>query len=196
LTIVVFIVAVAVFLVVWKLTASFAGTIFRFHLCTVPAVANFAIFLVSLISAAITTIPIAATNIIVVITESIALELGSATTLLEVVDTLITFLYVCAVLAFTLLAVFVIFGTATVASIPVATSDIVVIVTIAIAFPVGCTTTFADGFNTVVALSFVGAVLALAFLAKFVAVFWTTAITLVPVQPALLLSSSQNLSPT
>ena len=60
------------------------------------------------------------------ITEAVSLELGSATAFLEVVDTLITFLHVCAVLAFTLLAVFVIFGTATVASIPVATSVIAV----------------------------------------------------------------------
>ena len=44
--------------------------------------------------------------------------------ILEVVDTLITFLHVCAVLAFAFFAVFVIFGTTTVASIPVATSVI------------------------------------------------------------------------
>ena len=58
------------------------------------------------------------------IAEAVSLELGSATAVLEVVDTLITFLDVCAVLAFTFLAVLVIFGTATVASIPAATSVI------------------------------------------------------------------------
>ena len=65
-------------------------------------------------------------HIIITITESIALELGSTTTLLEVVDTLITFLDVCAVLAFAFLAVFVIFGTATVAAIPSTTSVVAV----------------------------------------------------------------------
>ena len=60
------------------------------------------------------------------IAEAISLELGSATAFLEVVDTLITFLHVCAVEAFAFLAVFVNFGTATVASIPVATSVIAV----------------------------------------------------------------------
>ena len=60
------------------------------------------------------------------IAEAVSLELGSATAFLEVVDTLITFLHVCAVEAFAFLAVFVIFGTATVASIPVATSVIAV----------------------------------------------------------------------
>ena len=58
------------------------------------------------------------------IAEAVSLELGSATAVLEVVDTLITFLDVCAVLAFAFFAVFVIFGTTTVASIPVATSVI------------------------------------------------------------------------
>ena len=55
------------------------------------------------------------------IAEAVSLELGSATAVLEVVDTLITFLDVCAVLAFAFLAEFVIFGTATVATIPIAT---------------------------------------------------------------------------
>jgi len=136
LAIVVFIVTVFVFLVVRKLTGFFTGTIFRFHLCTVQAVALGAIFLVGLISAAITTIPITATNIVIVIAVAIALELGSTTSLLEVVDALVTLLNVCAVLTFTFLAVFVIFGTATVTAIPGATSVVVVIVAVAIAFPV------------------------------------------------------------
>ena len=58
------------------------------------------------------------------IAEAVSLELGSATAILEVIYTLITFLDVRAVLAFTFIAVFVIFGTATVASIPAATSVI------------------------------------------------------------------------
>ena len=60
------------------------------------------------------------------IAEAVSLELGSATAVLEVVDTLITFLDVCAVLAFAFLAVFVIFGTATVAAIPSTTSVVAV----------------------------------------------------------------------
>jgi len=136
LAIIVFIVTVFVFLVVRKLTGFFTGTIFRFLLCTVQAEALGAIFLVGFISAAITTIPITATNIVVVIAVAIALELGSTTSLLEVVDALVTLLNVCAVLTFTFLAVFVIFGTATVAAIPCATSIVVVVVAVAIAFPV------------------------------------------------------------
>ena len=56
------------------------------------------------------------------IAEAVTLKLGGATGLLEIIDTLIALLNVCAVLTFTFLAVFVIFHTATVAAIPRATS--------------------------------------------------------------------------
>ena len=60
------------------------------------------------------------------IAEAVALELGSAAAFLEVINACITLFNVCAVLTFTFLAVFIVFGTATVAAIPGATSVVAV----------------------------------------------------------------------
>jgi len=136
LTIVILVVTVPIFLVAGGLAAFLSGTIFLLRLRAVSALTQLAIFDVRFVSTAVAAVPSAAANVVVVIAEAVSLELGSATAFLEVVDTLITFLHVCAVLAFAFFAVFVIFGTATVASIPAATSVIVVIVTVSIAFPV------------------------------------------------------------
>ena len=60
------------------------------------------------------------------IAEAVALELGIAAAFLEVINACITLFNVCAVLTFTFLAVFIVFGTATVAAIPIATSVVAV----------------------------------------------------------------------
>lgn len=64
--------------------------------------------------------------IILTIAEAVALVLGRATILLKVVDAGIALFNIRAVPAFTFLAIFVIFGTATVAAIPSATSVVAV----------------------------------------------------------------------
>jgi len=151
-TAIVFVVTVSIFLKSRELATFLSGTIFRFRFCAVQALAQLAIFDVGFISAAVATVPIAAADIVVVIAEAVALELGSAAAFLEVINACITLFNVCAVLTFTFLAVFIVFGTATVAAIPIATSVVVVVIAVVIAFPIGRATTFVYGFGVRVAL--------------------------------------------
>ena len=72
------------------------------------------------------TLPVLLIACMLTIAEAVALELGSAAAFLEVINACITLFNVCAVLTFTFLAVFIVFGTATVAAIPGATSVVAV----------------------------------------------------------------------
>jgi len=110
-------------------------TILLFCLRAVPAFAQFAVFDVGFISAAVTAVPIAAANVVIVIAEAIAFKFGRTAGVFEVRDTRITLLNVGAVQTFACLAVLVIFGTATVTTIPVTTRVVIIVVAVAIAFP-------------------------------------------------------------
>jgi len=120
--------------------------------CTVPTLAVFAISIIVLRSAAVTTVPLAAGHIISVVAVFIALELGSATTFLHVLDTSVALNDIRAVQAFAFFAVSVIFGATTVTAIPSTASIVIVIVAVTIAFPLRCATTFLHSFDAFVAL--------------------------------------------
>jgi len=151
--IVVLVVAVLVALVAGRFAAfRLAGACLLVFTCTVPALAIFAIFIIVRRSAAVTTVPLAAGNIITVVAVFIALELRSATTFFHVLDTSVALNLIRAVQAFAFFAVSVIFGATTVTAIPSTASIVIVIVAVTIAFPLWCATTFLDRFDASVAL--------------------------------------------
>jgi len=118
----------------------------------VLARALLAIFDICLRSTTVTTVPVAAGIVIIVVAEAITLELWSATYAFDIVGTRVALRNECTVQAFALFAVAVIFGTATVTAIPSTPSVVVVVVAVTVAFPVWCTTTFFDRFDAFVSL--------------------------------------------
>jgi len=163
-------------------------TALGFFLGAILAFALFAIFDVGLGSAAVTTVPSTTTRIVVVVAVAVAFEFRSAACFLEIFDALVALRYIRAVPALAIFAVSKIFGAAAITPIPITPCVVVVVIAVAVTLPIWSPATFFDRFCALIALGHVCAVTALAFFAKFVVVFDTTAVTLVPAATCIVVS--------
>jgi len=180
--IVVLVVAIFVALVIGQGAAlRLTRTALGFLLGAILAFALFAIFDVGLGSAAVTTVPSTTTRIVVVVAVAVAFEFRSAACFLEIFDAFVALRFIRAVPALAVFAVSKIFGAAAITPIPSTPCVVVVVIAVAVTLPIWSPATFFDRFSALITLRHVCAVTALAIFAKFVVVFDTTAVTLVPV---------------
>jgi len=187
--IVVLVVTVLVALVLGQAAAlRLTRTALGFFLGTILAFALFAIFDVGLGSAAVTTVPSTTTIIVAVVAVAVAFEFRGAACFLEIFDACVALSYIRAVPAFAFFAVSKIFGAAAITPIPSTACVVVVVIAVAVTLPIWSPATFFDRFCALIALGHVCAVTALAFFAKFVVVFDTTAVTLVPAATCIVVS--------
>lgn len=157
-------------------------TTISFRNSAVKALAFLAVFNVAFISAAVASVPRASSDVVVVIAEAIALELGRPASFLDHFDALITFALVCTIPALALFAVAVVVIRSTaISSVPITSSVVVLVVAVLIAFPIRFHATALYGLRALVGRSFEGAVPAFALLAVLVVVARPTAVPSIPV---------------